>query len=538
MNSAVLLITSVVLFVIAYFTYGGYLKRAWGLSDDNLTPAHEINDGIDYVAANRPVLLGHHFASIAGAAPIIGPIAASVFGWLPVFLWIIIGGIFLGAVHDMGSLVTSIRNGGRSIAEVINRNVGRTEKKLFSIFAWLTLVLIISAFMVIVAQTFNSTPSAATASLLFIVLAIVFGFIRQRSALSLGVLTVIGVILLFLAVWIGLNFPIVLSVNTWLLIFLVYIFIASVTPVWILLQPRDYLNSFLLYALLIGGFFGIVIGGPQLELASFTGFNTSSGYLFPVLFVTVACGAISGFHSLVSSGTTSKQLNRETDAQAIGYGGMLIESFLAVIALITAAVITGDQSANLLANGGPVNVFANGIGNFMTNFGIPFKVGMSFAALAVSAFAMTTLDTATRLGRFIFQEYFTDDESTDSKASNMYLATAITVASAAALAFSGQWQTIWPIFGSANQMLAALALLSLAVWLAKNNINNLNIIIPMIFMFAVTLTALVFLVTSNFASGNIILALLGVLLFVLAVVLASRAYKHLRIDEEAPGVNI
>jgi len=530
-----IILIALVLFVLAYFTYGSFLKREWGLDKSNDTPAHSMNDGVDYVPAEAPVLLGHHFASIAGAAPIIGPIAASGFGWLPVLTWIIIGGIFFGGVHDMGSLFTSVRNGGRSIGEVINQNIGATGKKLFSIFAWLTLILVISAFMSIVAETFASTPSAATASILFIGLAIVFGIVRTRSNLSLGSLTVIGVVLLFIAVAIGLNFPIQIGYNTWLIILTAYIFVASVTPVWILLQPRDYLNSFLLYALLIGGFVGIIVGGPSFELQSFTSFQTSSGYLFPVLFVTVACGAVSGFHSLVASGTTSKQLNKETDSQMIGYGGMLIESFLAVIALITAAIVTKGQYSELLANGGPVNVFSNGIGNLAANYGIPFKVGMNFAALAVSAFAMTTLDTATRLARFIFQEYFIDADSvekSDSPLSNMYVATLITVVLSAALTYSGGWSTLWPIFGSANQLLAALALLSLSVWLAQNDKKNFYTVIPMVFMFAVTLTALVFLVYQNLAGGSMILAVLGVLLFALAIVLVKQSYKHLTKDPE------
>ena len=531
MSISVILI-AMVLFVLAYFTYGNFLKKSWGLDDNKTVPSHEINDGVDYVPAEAPVLLGHHFASIAGAAPIIGPIAASGFGWLPVLSWVIIGGIFFGGVHDMGSLFTSVRNDGRSIGEVIKRNVGETGKKLFSIFAWLTLILVISAFMSIVAQTFASTPSAATSSVLFIILAIVFGLVRNRTDLSLGSLTVIGVILLFICVAIGLNFPMQIGMGTWLGLLVVYIFVASVTPVWILLQPRDYLNSFLLYALLIGGFFGILLGNPSFELQSVTSFHTSNGYLFPVLFVTVACGAISGFHSLVASGTTSKQLDKESDAQLIGYGGMLIESFLAVIALITAAIITKEQSTELLANGGPVNVFSNGIGNLTTHLGIPFKVGMNFAALAVSAFAMTTLDTATRLARFIFQEYFTDETedgetSENSLFNNMFVATGITVFLSAALTYSGGWSTIWPIFGSANQLLAALALLSLSVWLAKNNKKNFYTVIPMIFMFAVTLTALVFLVFKNIAGGSFILAVLGILLFILAIVLVKQSYQHI-----------
>ncbi|MFW6266131.1 MAG: carbon starvation protein A [Halanaerobiales bacterium] len=538
MSSVVIMILSVVFFIVAFYTYGRKLKNEWSLDNSNTTPAHRLEDGVDYVPAEAPVLLGHHFASIAGAVPIIGPVTAATFGWVPVLAWIIIGGIFMGSVHDMGSLVTSIRNDGKSIGEVINRNVGTTGKKLFSVFAWLTLVLIIAAFMSIVAETFTNTPSAATSSVLFVVLAILFGFVRNRSNLSLGPLTVIGVVLLFICVWLGLSFPMQLTESTWLTISVIYIFIASVTPVWILLQPRDYLNSFLLYALLIGGFLGVVIGGPSLELAAVTSFKTSTGYLFPILFVTVACGAISGFHSLVASGTTAKQLNKETDAHLIGYGGMLIESTLAVIALLTAAVVTQGSYNELLGGGGPVNVFSHGIGQFVTNIGISAEVGMNFAALAVSAFALTTLDTATRLGRFIFQEYFeTEEGENTSIAGNMYVATLITVVFAASLAFSGQWNKIWPIFGSANQLLAALALLSLAVWLAHKGINNLKAVIPMVFMFAVTLTALVLLIKDNlFAGGNVTLGIIGVLLFILAIVLVKQSYQHLSGEPEDTNI--
>lgn len=530
MSSVLIMIFAVLLFVIAFFTYGRKLRKEWGLDNSNTTPAHHLQDGVDYVPTESPVLLGHHFASIAGAAPIIGPVTAATFGWVPVLAWIVIGGIFMGGVHDMGSLVSSIRNDGRSIGEVINRHIGETGKKLFSVFAWLTLVLIIAAFMSIAAETFYNTPSAATSSVLFIVLAILYGLIRDRSNISLGSLTVIGVLLLFICVWIGLSFPLQLPESTWLILSVIYIFIASVTPVWILLQPRDYLNSFLLYALLLGGFLGVVIGGPSLELSAFTSFKTSTGYMFPILFVTIACGAISGFHSLVASGTTAKQLNKETDAHLIGYGGMLIECTLAVIALLTAAVVTTGSYDELLAGGGPVNVFSHGIGQFLANIGISTEVGMNFAALAVSAFALTTLDTATRLGRFIFQEYFTDDaeEVNNNALSNMYVATFITVIFAASLAFTGHWNIIWPIFGSANQLLAALALLSLSVWLADKKINNLKAIIPMIFMFAVTLTALVLVIKDNLlAGGSITLGIIGLLLFALAIVLLKQSYRLL-----------
>lgn len=530
MSSLFLIITAIVLFLIAYIAYGGYLAKKWGLDPNRKTPAHEMNDGVDYVPATAPVLLGHHFASIAGAAPIIGPIAASVFGWIPVFLWIVIGGIFFGAVHDFGALFASVRHGGKSIGEIINKNMGESGKKLFNIFAWLTLVLVIAAFMVVTARTFVSVPSAATSSLLFILLAIGFGFVTNRSGIPLGIATIGGVILLFLCVIIGLRYPLALPQSTWIYIFMVYIFIASVAPVWILLQPRDYLNSFLLYSMLIGAVIGIFVTRPALQLASYSGFKTNLGYMFPVLFVTVACGAISGFHSLVSSGTSSKQLNKETDAQLIGYGGMLIECVLATIALITAAVVAKDKLAELLNAGGPVNVFSTGVGNFMAGFGIPAAAGKSFAALAVSAFAMTTLDTATRLGRFIFQELFEISKGEEGKklgVSNMYVATFVTVAAGSGLALSGQWAAIWPIFGSANQLLAALALLAVSVWLAAMGKDNTATKIPMFFMFAVTLSALGTLIFKNFGAGNQLLGGIGTLLFILAIVLAFQAYKVL-----------
>ena len=536
MGSMWLILISVACFLVAYMTYAKRLEEKWGVDKNQITPAHSKEDGIDYVPAKKPILLGHHFASIAGAAPIIGPVTAAQFGWLPVFLWIIIGGIFIGAVHDMGSIFSSIRHGGRSIAQVIDANIGRSGKQLFSIFAWLTLVLIIAAFMNVTAGAFVSTPEAATASILFIGLALVFGIVRQRTNLSLPLLSIIGIALLAICIAIGVNFPISLSATAWMWIFVGYIFVASVTPVWILLQPRDYLNSFLLYGILIFSFIGIIVGNPTIELAGFTSFQTELGYLFPILFVTVACGAISGFHSLVSSGTTSKQLDKEEDTRAIGYGGMLIECVLAIIALLAAAVITGGEASALLAEGGPVLLFATGVGSFLANIGIPAAIGVIFGSLTVAAFAMTTLDTATRLGRFIFQEYFVpEDEEAEGFAGvmgNMYFATFVTVISSAALGLSGAWADIWPIFGSANQMLAALALLSLAVWLASRGIKNTHIIIPMVFMFAVTLTALVFVARDNFMSANYILAILAVILFIMAVVLARMAFGFLAPEDD------
>src|SRR5690554_911034 len=523
MSALLLILASIVIFIIAYITYGAYLAKQWGVDPSRTTPANEINDGVDYVPAKPAVLLGHHFASIAGAGPINGPILAAIFGWVPVLLWIIIGGIFFGGVHDYGSLFASVRHKGKSIGEVINVNMGKTGKKLFSIFAWLTLLLVVAAFTNIVASTFASVPAAATASLLFIILSIAFGFGVYRKGLPLGIGTVIGVVLLFTCVWLGTVFPISLSVNTWIVILAVYIFMASTAPVWILLQPRDYLNSFLLYAMIAGAVLGLIIYRPTIHAAAVTGFNVNGQWLFPMLFVTVACGAISGFHALVGSGTTSKQLSNEKDARFIGYGGMLIECVLAVIALVTATYVTQGEFSTLL-EGGPGNVFSHGVATFMAKFGINFEVGKSFVALAVSAFALTSLDTATRLNRFIFQEYFEDPEKeTQSVLTNKYVSTGVTVVIGAWLAVGG-YAVIWPIFGSANQLLAALALLAIAVWLKNTGKNYHMLVFPMIFMLVVTLVALVLLIRSNLVASNYVLVVFPALLFVLAIVLAYQGY--------------
>lgn len=523
MNSLWLVIISIIIFIVAYITYGAWLAKEWGVDVNRKTPAHEINDGIDYVPTKPAVLLGHHFASIAGAGPINGPILAAMFGWVPVLLWIIIGSIFFGGVHDFGSLFASIRHRGKSIGEVINVNMGKKGMRLFSIFAWLTLLLVVAAFTNIVANTFAKVPAAASSSMLFIFLAVGFGYAVYRKGVSLKTGTIVGVTLLFLSVWVGYIFPLQLSVNTWIIILMVYIFVASTAPVWILLQPRDYLNSFLLYAMIGGAVIGILAFRPEVKLQAFTGFSVNGQFLFPMLFVTVACGAISGFHSLVGSGTTSKQLDNEMDAKSIGYGAMLIEGVLAVIALITAAYLTQGEFAELL-KGGPVNVFSNGVGVFMSNFGVPFDLGKSFVALAVSAFALTSLDTATRLNRFIFQEFFDNPEKEkQSVFTNMYVSTSITVLLGGYLAVGG-YAKIWPIFGSANQLLSALSLLAIAVWLKKTGKNYHMITIPMVFMLVVTLTALVFLIRANVLAGNYILVVFPVLLFVLAIILAKEGY--------------
>jgi carbon starvation protein len=534
MNGLFLLILSVVLFFAGYVFYGRFLARKFELDNKRKTPAHTMNDGVDYVPTKPVILLGHHFASIAGAAPIIGPITAAVFGWVPVYLWIILGGIFMGAVHDFAALVASVRHKAQSIGKVIDEQVGPFGKRLFLVFAWATLVLILAAFLVIVAKTFEAKPEVAAASCLFIFLAVFFGVGIYRLKLNLAIGTIIGILLLFLCIYLGMMFPIQLSTAAWIWILMGYIFIASVAPVWILLQPRDYLNSFLLYFLLIGAFVGILVSSPTIQLEPYRGFSQEIGLLFPILFVTVACGAISGFHSLVASGTTSKQLYKETDIRPIGYGAMLIESLLAVIALITAAALTKQDYGFFISGegGGPVTLFANGVGGFMSKLGIPLETAISFSALTVSAFALTTLDTGTRLARFSFQEFFASTNAKTSPKSswltNRFVGTLVSVAAGGGLALSGQWKAIWPLFGSANQLLAALALLAVTVWLRNKGTANWFVRYPMYFMYIMTNCALLLLLWKNFKSGNYFLFISTLLLLGVSISMVIHASKALR----------
>ncbi|HWR60300.1 MAG TPA: carbon starvation protein A, partial [Clostridia bacterium] len=529
--SLVLLLIGIVLFLAAYIIYGSYLAKEWGIDPTKKTPAYTLRDDIDYCPANAKVLLGHHFSSIAGAGPITGPIQAAIFGWLPVYLWIVLGSIFFGGVHDWGSLFASVRHDGKSIGEIIRVNIGETGKKLFNLFAYLTLILVVAAFTDICAGTFAYDPAnpelltgarAGTASILFIALAMGFGFFVYRKGARLSVATVTGVALLFFCIWIGFQFPVFkLSKFAWDLILIAYIFAASTLPVWLLLQPRDYLCSFLLYAMLIGAVIGVLLVRPDMAIPASAGFIIGEGakaqYLFPMLFVTVACGAISGFHSLVGSGTTSKQMDNEKDTKLVGYGAMLIEGLVAIIALIAVGYVVG-------ATGTPAQIFANGVAEFMSKFGIPISVGSVFVILAFSAFALTSLDTATRIGRYIFQEMTTKADGTKTPLSNMYISTTITVGLSALLLSYG-YQKIWPIFGSANQLLAGLSLLAVSAWLAKSKKKNQMTVIPMVFMFAVTLTALFLVAKNNFAGGSLIIGVLAAVLFLLAIVLIITTIK-------------
>ena len=533
MNASILILLALTIYFIAYKFYGGFITKRLNVNNSKETPAHTMNDGVDYCPAKAPVLLGHHFASIAGAGPIVGPVIAAGFGWVPVYLWVVFGAIFIGGVHDYSSIIASVRHQSKSIGYIIQSYIGVSGKKLFLIFAWSTLILVIAVFTIIVADTFTHIPSSGTSSLLFMLLAVLFGLALYKFNAPLWLATIIGVVLLFLCIPLGNLFPLQLNALTWQIILLFYIFIASTVPVWILLQPRDYLNSFLLYALMILGLAGVFFASPSINIPAFNSFSLDKvGYLFPALFVTVACGAISGFHSIVGSGTTAKQLNKETDGRIVGYGGMLIEGMLAVLSLVAVASMINKEFIDILTTKGPVPAFSLGVGRFINSIpilNIQLETAQTFTALAVSAFALTSLDTATRLARFMFQEFFETKENNSKKLliTNRFVSTGVTIVFGAALTFSGQTMSIWPVFGSANQLLAALALLALTVWVANLKKGFLFVFIPMVFMFSVTLTALGMLAFQNFSVSNYTLSIISVLLFSLAVILGFKAYNVL-----------
>jgi carbon starvation protein len=506
MNGLVMLIIAAVVLLLAYVLYGRYLAKKWGIDPNRKTPAVEFEDGVDYVPAKPSVVFGHEFASIAGAGPINGPIQAAMFGWLPVLLWILIGGVFIGAVQDFAAIYASVKNKGKTIGYIIENYIGRTGKRLFLVFVWLFSILVVAAFADIVAGTFmgfaengariEANASVATTSILFIMTAIGLGFFIRKVQPSGLVSGIVAIILLIVCIALGLFFPIYLGKTFWLYLVFAYIFIASISPVWALLQPRDYLNAFLLVAMILAAFVGVVSTAPAINIPAFTGFQAANGsFLFPILFVTVACGAVSGFHSLVASGTASKQISRETHMLPISFGAMLVECLLAVLALITVGALTiGGKLPEGIST--PPQIFAAAVAGFLTKLGLPENVVFTLITLSVSAFALTSLDSVARVGRLAFQELFTEDQNDGKKVSpvvavlsNKYIATIATLVLGYLLAILG-YQNIWPLFGSANQLLAALSLISCAVFLKKTNRKGWMLYAPMLFMLAVTFTAL------------------------------------------------
>lgn len=543
MHLSVLILFSAVVLIVAYFTYGKYVFRKLKIDNKNPAPSHTHQDGVDYVPSKPFVVLGHHFASIAGAGPIVGPIIAVTYGWIPAVIWILVGGIFFGAVHDVGSMVASMRNEGKSIGVIIHNNIGRKGKLLFILFSFATLILVIAVFTDIIATTFVSNPEVASASILFILLAIAFGWVNKLTAHrkhAFAILSVVGAVLIYYFVFLGTQMPLVLDFELWIYLLLIYAFLASVTPVSMLLQPRDYLNSFLLYGLIIFAVVGIFIANPVIEMdTSVTLAPEKLGFIFPVLFVTIACGAISGFHSLVASGTTSKQIDKEEDVKIVGFGGMLIETFLAIIALGAVIVINRTDYLTKLDTQGPVSLFAEGLGTMITSLGIPEGFAIGFVALTVSAFALTTMDTCTRLARFTLQEYFEDVKGPVGRtlSTNRYISTAVVVLVSVLLLQSGGFSTLWPIFGSANQLLAALALLAISVWLIKKKVKATFVTIPMFFMFTVTLSSLGIFAWQNFQNQVYVLSIISAILFVLSVVLILFARQSLKRDKGLPSVS-
>ena len=524
MSAVLILLIAFALLALGYIFYGSWLAKQWGVDPNHETPAHTSYDGKDFVPANPAVLMGHHFSSIAGAGPINGPIQAAVFGWVPVFLWVVIGGIFFGAMHDFGALFASIRHNGGSIGEVIKDEIGVKAQRLFTIFALLVLILVIASFTAVVAGTFVSegpvftvgranvsgNASTATTSLLFIVIAFIFGYFVYRKNVKIGPATIVGIIGIVLIVLAGLNFGVNASRTFWVLFIAVYIVVASLLPVWMLLQPRDYLSSFLLYGMMIIAFIGIIFSGATVDLPAFAGWTglNNKASLFPTLFITVACGAVSGFHSLIGSGTTSKQLDSEKDAKVIGYGAMIVESALAIIALIAMGVVftkTDLGGGDLFKISAPPTIFAGGVATMVaTMFGgvadftnPVYDTTYTLLTLAVSVFALTSLDSGTRLSRYMFAELFipegkTRDELTGARKffSHPLVSTLIMVIIGCGMGFMSLSQ-IWGVFGAANQLLAGIAMLAVAAWLGNIGKNNKMFFVPMIFMLAATLTSLV-----------------------------------------------
>lgn len=540
MNGALLLIISCLCLLAGYLFYGRWLARQWGVDPDRKTPAYTEYDGIDYVPAKPSVLIGHHFSSIAGAGPITGPIQAAVFGWVPVTLWILIGGVFFGAVHDFGALFASVRDKGRSIGMTISDSMGDRAKRLFLIFAYVTLILVIAAFASIVADTFDGFDASgqevrtngmtASISMLFIVAAVILGVVMNRFHPRSLTSAVLAVAVLLMCVAAGMSAPLYIDGSVWLWVIAVYIALASIVPVWILLQPRDYLCSFLLYGVIGAAVIGVLLSSPDMSLPGFTSFETKIGYLFPALFITVACGAISGFHCLVASGTTSKQIDNEKHMLPIAYGGMLLECVMGIVSLICVGVLYSGG----MPSGTPTQIFANGVSSMLSSIGLSDyeTTTYSLVILAVSAFALTSLDTATRLARFMLQELLLGKDQTYRDVggirrvvTNPVGATVITIVLGIALALVG-YQNIWGLFGAANQLLAVLALLAVCTWLGNIGKRNSMLLVPMFFMLAATLSSLVL---TAWSKVNILMdgmdgaaaaqLVLSIVLFVLALVL-------------------
>ena len=555
MNTLVIVVIAACCLAAGYLLYGRWLAHKWGIDPNAKTPAVTKEDGQDYVPTDGWVVFAHQFSSIAGAGPVTGAIQAAVFGWVPVFLWIILGGIFFGAVTDFGALYASVKNEGKSMGLLIEQYIGKTGKKLFLLFCWLFTLIVTAAFADMVAGTFNayetvdgvtSLSAAATVngaagsiSLLFIAFAVVFGLIQKKAQFHGWKQTLLGLVCTVAAFVIGMNCPLITTKANWSYMVFAYIFLAAVLPMWLLMEPRDLMTTFMFAGMIIGAVVGLLVAHPAMNLAPYTGFhNEKSGDLFPILFVTVACGAVSGFHSLVSSGTSSKAITNEKDMPKVGFGAMLLESLLAVLALCVAGAAASADGTP--AAGTPFAIFSSGVAGFLEMFGIPVYAAQCFMTMCVSALALTSLDSVARIGRMSFQELFSIDDMEHAEGwrkllCNKYFATVITLVCGYILTQIG-YSNIWPLFGSANQLLSALVLITLCVFLRVTGRENRTLLVPLVVMLCVTFTALVercIALVKAYNAGTAVFMVEGlqliiaVLLMVLGVIIVVHSGKVL-----------
>lgn len=549
MNGLLLLGLSALILVVAYLFYGRYLVKTWGIDPKATTPAVAKEDGTDFVPTNKWSVFAHQFSSIAGAGPVTGPVMAMMFGWLPAFLWVIVGGVFFGAVQDFGALYASVKTEGKSMGQIIEKYIGRKGKKLFFLFCWIFTLIVIAAFADMVAGTFNGisadgaklapNASAASISILYVFVAMAFGFFLKKVKLEGLPKVILGIALIIAMLALGIMFPVYATKTTWIYVVFVYIFFASVTPMWLLKTPRDYLTTFLFIGMIVAAVIGVFVSNPTITTPAFVGFKSASGsYIFPTLFVTIACGAVSGFHSLVSSETSSKLVENEKDMLQVGYGSMLLESLLAILVIVIVGALPNLKASGVLdstlANmaladtATPFTKFSAGVTGLVAQLGLPQSWGLCIMTMFVSALALTSLDAVARISRMSFQEFFEVEEGQEPSGlvkvlTNKYVSTIISLVCGYLLSLGG-YVNIWPLFGSANQLLAAMVLISLAVFLKVTGRKGFMLYIPMVLMFIVTMTALVQaiygIVMKLFVTGGFVLMVDGLQLVVAILLVA------------------
>ena len=549
MNGLLLLGLSALILVVAYLFYGRYLVKTWGIDPKATTPAVAKEDGTDFVPTNKWSVFAHQFSSIAGAGPVTGPVMAMMFGWLPAFLWVIVGGVFFGAVQDFGALYASVKTEGKSMGQIIEKYIGRKGKKLFFLFCWIFTLIVIAAFADMVAGTFNGisadgaklapNASAASISILYVFVAMAFGLFLKKVKLEGLPKVILGIALIIVMLALGIMFPVYATKTTWIYVVFVYIFFASVTPMWLLKTPRDYLTTFLFIGMIVAAVIGVFVSNPTITTPAFVGFKSASGsYIFPTLFVTIACGAVSGFHSLVSSETSSKLVENEKDMLQVGYGSMLLESLLAILVIVIVGALPNLKASGVLdstlANmaladtATPFTKFSAGVTGLVAQLGLPQSWGLCIMTMFVSALALTSLDAVARISRMSFQEFFEVEEGQEPSGlvkvlTNKYVSTIISLVCGYLLSLGG-YVNIWPLFGSANQLLAAMVLISLAVFLKVTGRKGFMLYIPMVLMFIVTMTALVQaiygIVMKLFVTGGFLLMVDGLQLVVAILLVA------------------